>query len=280
MTRLTELEDASPTVLVRVFPSLSAWTEKGADSFLERVEGLLVKKSVVSIGLSGGKTPIPFFRAVSNKIASWPEETKSRIRWFFSDERCVPPESDQSNYRMARETLLIPGKIQEKSVFRIQGENPHPEREALRYEKVLAEALGTPLPHPPALDIALLGVGPDGHTASLFPGTSPEEDRHRVVLAVPPVPGRIARISLSYRTLAEAGARIFLVTGKEKHDILATVLNPQGNLPTQWVLKEAEVRLHPSEFWIDQEACPQGISQWADVRMEEGPPAPESAFPR
>ena len=61
MTRLTELEDASPTVLVRVFPSLSAWTEKGAESFIERVEGLLAKKSVVSIGLSGGQTPVPFF---------------------------------------------------------------------------------------------------------------------------------------------------------------------------------------------------------------------------
>ena len=73
---------------------------------------------------------------------------------------------------------------------------------------------------------------------------------------------------MSYRTLAEAGTRIFLVTGAEKSDILAKVLNPEGTLPTQWVLREAEVRSHPSEFWLDREACPQGIGQWADVRME------------
>ncbi len=266
MTRLTDLEEGPPPVVVCVYPSLSDWAEKGSDTFLQRILVLLEKKRIASIGLSGGSTPIPFLRASARKIASWPDETKSRIHWFFSDERCVPPESDQSNFRMAQENFFSPGSIPGNTVFRIHGEAPHHDREALRYEKLLAEALGNPLPHPPALDIALLGVGPDGHTASLFPGTSPEDDRHRLILAVPEIPGRIPRITMSYHTLAEAGTRIFLVTGREKRDILARVLDPEGDLPTQWVLRESGMRMHPSEFWIDREACPEGIDRWSDVR--------------
>ncbi len=266
MTRLTDLEEGPTPPVVFVYPSLSEWAEKGSETFLQRISGLLEKKRIVSVGLSGGSTPIPLFRALGRKIASWTGEARSRIHWFFSDERCVPPESDQSNYRMARENLFLPGLIPEKTIFRIHGESPHHDREALRYEKLLSENLGNPLPHPPALDIALLGVGPDGHTASLFPGSSPEDDRHRLVIAVPETPGRVARITMSYRTLAEAGTRIFLVTGKEKHDILARVIDPSGDLPTQWVLREAGMRMHPSEFWLDREACPDGIGLWADVR--------------
>ncbi len=268
MAKLTDIEGSSPTVLVRVFPAPKPWAEKGAEALLTRISGLMNKKNFVSVGLSGGNTPIPFYRAAAKKISSWPEDRKERILWFFSDERCVPPDHEQSNYRMVHENLFSPGKISEATVFRIHGENSHHDREALRYEKVLSDTLGAFLPHPPSLDILLLGVGPDGHTASLFPGTSPEDDRHRLVVAVPPSPDRVARISLSYRSLGEAGTRIFLVTGREKNAILGDVLNPEGLLPTQWVIREAEMKDHPSEFWIDQEACPAGATQWADIRRD------------
>lgn len=267
----TQAIHASTTPLPRVllFSSKESLARRGSEMLLDRIREILDKHPRATIVLSGGATPALLYRSAAYSLRSWPVSEKKRIHWFFSDERMVGPEDSQSNYRMARESLFGPAEIPESTIHRIRGEDPVPDREALRYEKDLTHEFGSPVPHTPSLDLVLLGIGPDGHTASLFPGSSPEDDHHRMVLSVPAFQGRIARISLSYRTLASAKTRIFLVTGREKLEILARALAPEGSLPSQLVLREANAHSLPSEFWIDRDTCPPGIEHWTDLQLAD-----------
>lgn len=252
-------------VRLLVFSSREIWSGSGAPLLSGRLKGLLETQKGVSVALSGGHTPAPFYRSLGDAVTAWPPAMKNRLQWFFSDERAVPPENDMNNFKMARAALVLPGDIPESTVHRIRGEDPI-DRESRRYEILLETVLGHTGPHPPVLDIALLGLGPDGHTASLFPGSGPEGDHHRLVIPVEATDTRTARISLSYRMLAAAALRIFLVTGAEKRDILARILDPAGSLPAQILLKEAALHSLPTEFWIDEDALSPGLDRWAEIR--------------
>ena len=256
MTDSSTISLGGGSVTITVFPSQEDWAEGAAMAILSRLETRLSTHKNVSLALSGGSTPAPVFHAMARELVQWPDEKKRKIHWFFVDERCVSPEDGQSNYRMAKETLFAPGKIFADTIFRMRGEHSPGEEEALRYERLITETLGPAIPHPPAIDFLLMGVGPDGHTASLFPGTSPEDDRHRLVLAVPQEGERVARITLTYRMLAWGGERLFLVTGADKRPLLQKVLSGEGDLPSQWVLREAGALGHPSTFLIDASVAP------------------------
>ncbi|MGC8528662.1 MAG: 6-phosphogluconolactonase [Leptospirillia bacterium] len=243
-------------VSLTIFSSHEDWARGAAREILSRIEDCLSRQRRVSIALSGGSTPAPVFQSLAGGILGWSDEKKRRILWFFVDERCVGPEDPQSNYRMAREALLFPGKVPGETVFRMKGEHPSAEAEALRYERLITDLLGPAIPHPPTIDILLMGIGPDGHTASLFPGTSPEDDHHRLVIAVPKQGDRVARISLTYRMLAWGGERLFLVAGADKKKILQKVLSGEGDLPSQWVLREAGSLGRPTRFLLDGASAP------------------------
>ena len=245
----------SPVSLTR-FSSREDWAQGAAREILSRIEARLSLHRSVSIALSGGSTPAPVLQNLAREIFGWSDEKKRRILWFFVDERCVGPEDPQSNYRMIREALLTPGKIPGDTVFRMKGEHPSAEEEALRYERLITDLLGPSVPHPPTIDILLMGVGPDGHTASLFPGTSPEDDHHRLVIAVPKQCDRVARISLTYRMLAWGGERLFLVAGADKKSILQKILSGEGDLPSQWLLREAGSLGRPTLFLLDDASAP------------------------
>jgi len=145
---------------------------------------------------------------------------------FFGDERAVPPDDPQSNYRMARETLLAPARVPDANVFRWRAESPDLDAAAREYEAALCAR-----PFPPRLDLALLGLGPDGHTASLFPGTAALaiEDRLAVPVDVPALAAR--RLTLTYPVFMEAREVFFLVTGRDKRAALADVVRPGSTLP-------------------------------------------------
>src|SRR5262249_46954452 len=140
----------------------------------------------------------------------------------------VPPDDPQSNYRMARETLLGPARVPDANVFRWQTESPDLDAAARAYEQALrARDTAAPL-----LDLALLGLGPDGHTASLFPGTAAlaVEDRLAVPNDVPALKTR--RLTLTYPAfLAQTREVFFLVTGPDKRGPLADVIRPGSTLP-------------------------------------------------
>jgi 6-phosphogluconolactonase len=156
------------------------------------------------IALSGGSTPRTAYELAAGLEPDW-----SRAEVWFADERCVPPDDERSNYRLVRETLLDRLERQPK-VHRMRGEED-PDQAAEEYDTSLRAA--------GALDLILLGVGPDGHTASLFPGAASLDERERLALAVEHPDVR--RITLTPPALEAAGVLAFLVTGADKADAVA-----------------------------------------------------------
>lgn len=196
------------------------------------------------LALAGGNTPVPFFEAFSTQ----PEIPWQQLWLYWSDERCVPPNDPQSNYGLARKHLLSRVYIPKAQIERLRGELD-PEAEALRYSALLRERL--PLEKKiPILDLILLGLGDDGHTASLFPGdtealASPEP----IVAVMHPVSGQL-RLSMSPKLINQARQVAFLVTGSGKAKILKEVLQgPPGRYPAQ-AIQAAE-----TYFFVDSAAA-------------------------
>src|SRR5215469_18367676 len=135
----------------------------------------LAERNEFRIALSGGNTPAPVYARIAAEAHDFPWD---RVRFTFGDERCVPPDNVQSNFRMARENLFLPGAVPAKSIMRMQGEID-PQIAAREYEQQLdniaARCSETMYQH----DLILLGLGDDGHTASLFPGTAALEETAR-----------------------------------------------------------------------------------------------------
>jgi 6-phosphogluconolactonase len=181
----------------------------------------------LSVALSGGSTPIRIFEEILKlPIADLPFRD---FHYFWGDERCVPPNHPESNYRNARETFLRHLNIKEKNIYRIHGE-ADPRMEALRYAEILKM-----LPvhdNLPVFDLMLLGVGEDGHTASIFPNHMELLDAEETVAyTFHPVTGQ-PRITLTGRVINNARHVLFLCSGKSKAEIVTTILNhPPTNSP-------------------------------------------------
>jgi 6-phosphogluconolactonase len=179
--------------------------------------------------LTGGSTPRAAYERCAALGADW-----SGASFWFGDERCVPPDHEQSNYGMAEKALL--GRIQPAAVYRMRGELG-PEEGARDYERQLREVFGEGIPQ---LDWLLLGLGPDAHCASLFPGDAALGERERSVVGVE-VPGMaplVPRITLTLPVLNAAREVIFLVTGEDKSEAVARAfggLTPTPEAPASLV---------------------------------------------
>jgi 6-phosphogluconolactonase len=198
------------------------------------VAGVLVETAQAGgqIVLTGGSTPKRAYELAAERGADWSSATV-----WFSDERCVPPDHPDSNFGMA-DAALLSRLAKPPTVVRMEGELG-PDAGAGGYEAVVRERLGGE----PRWDLLLLGVGPDGHTASLFPG-KPEVDEHgRLVVGVPlaGMEPQVPRISLTLPALNAARAVVFLVTGEEKARVVARAFGdaPDRNLPSARVRPEA-----------------------------------------
>jgi 6-phosphogluconolactonase len=168
------------------------------------------------IVLAGGSTPRAAYERAASAGTPW-----SRATVWFGDERCVPPDDDRSNYAMAKATLLDPLGAAGPAVKRIRGELG-PSAAAAEYEEELRAA------ETPRLDLLLLGLGPDGHTASLFPDQEALAERSKLVVGVEQ-PGReplVSRVTLTLPALASARRIVFLVTGAEKANAVAAAFGP------------------------------------------------------
>lgn len=189
-------------------------------AFTERMKEASSEKRTVSIALSGGSTPKSLF----DYWAQLPEGEIDwkKFRFFWGDERCVPPSDNESNYKMTKEHLFDLIAVPDENIFRIQGED-NPESEAKRYGKLLDEKLPT-INDIPSFDILMLGMGDDGHTASIFPHeielwNSPEN----CVVATHPVSGQ-KRVSLSGKVINTAKNIFFLVTGNNKAEKVKEII--------------------------------------------------------
>lgn len=201
-----------------VVATKEALVEKAATRIAAQGQRAIAKQGQFSIALSGGNTPRPVYerltRAPFDSAIDW-----TKVRIFFGDERCVPPDSDQSNYRMAREAMLEKLPIPQENIFRIRGEID-PQAAAIEYGQLLKQLFGDG-----GLDLVLLGMGPDGHTASLFPHTEAlNESKHRCVANYVQKLD-CWRITMTAPFINRAAEVIFLVSGKDKTTALKEVLN-------------------------------------------------------
>jgi 6-phosphogluconolactonase len=204
-----------------------------------------------AVSLSGGSTPRRLYQLLAGpryrEKFPW-----SRTHWFWGDERFVPHDDALSNYRMVREALLSRAPIPAINIHRIPTEGLSPEAAASAYERELksfygAERLG---PARPLFDVTLLGLGPDGHTASLFPNTAVLAERERWAAAVVGAKSE-ARITLTYPVLESSRNAVFLVAGEEKRAALARLRGGDDSLPA--------ARLHPTgTLWIFADAAAAG----------------------
>lgn len=212
--------------------------EKAATALADELfRKISASSQVVYMAISGGSTPALLFSILA-------EEYKNKIDWFkvkiyWVDERMVPPEDDQSNYKMTQETLLNKIKIPEENVFRIRGEQ-NADEEALRYSKIIRETM--PLEdNLPLFDIILLGIGEDGHTASIFPDQmnllSSEEICEK---AVHPQSGQF-RITLTGSVINKGQNVYFLTCGKEKAEIVKRIMDHDLSLPASHIQNIGEL---------------------------------------
>mgnify|MGYP001195038641 CR=1 FL=1 len=177
-----------------------------------------------SIALSGGITPLLLFKSLSDKLSS---SINLNTKFYWVDERCVEPNSDDSNYKMAKENLFINNIFKSENIYRIKGEN-NPFKEVINYNNILKETL--PVKNNIAMfDLIILGLGDDGHTASLFPHEFLSlRDKEECLVASHPSSGQ-KRISLSEKIINNSKEIIFHVTGSGKKHIIDEIINKKGN---------------------------------------------------
>jgi 6-phosphogluconolactonase len=181
----------------------------------------------VRVLLSGGTTPEPMYRLLAS------EPTRSRVDWssvecFIGDERPVPPDHPDSNYGLVKRVLLEPLGLLAPRTYRIRGESTDLDLAALRYEALLRSRFGAYPPEVPAFDLVYLGLGTDGHTASLFPGVQIPADSPRLVVACWVEALQSMRATVTHRVLNAAARVLFLVSGREKADAVRRTLAPDG----------------------------------------------------
>jgi len=223
----------TPPARVRILPGVDALAEEAARRFLTLAQTAVTERGRFAVALSGGSTPGALYRLLASPPYSahlpW-----ARMHLFWGDERCVPPEDSESSYRLVAETLLAGAPMPPGGIHRMRGEW-EPERAAEDYERMLRAFFGA---EPPRFDLVLLGLGKDGHTASLFPGAAPLAETERwCIPAVAHYEGRPARrLTFTLPVLNAARAVLFLVSGAEKAAIVRTVFeHPEAQLPAQRV---------------------------------------------
>ena len=230
--------------------SIEDAARKLAGRFYAEATARAKQNGMLYVALSGGRTPLPFFQVLVREYAGvmpW-----QNIHFFWADERCVPPDHQESNYGLARAGLFAPLGIPSAHLHRIHGES-NPGEEVLRYASEIVRYL--PLRQGlPVFDIIFLGIGQDGHVASIFPGQEEKLFSSTEIAAdsVHPVTGQ-QRITLTGTVLNHASHIFFFVTGKEKASLIASIFHSSGRnrqYPVQWVDP-----LHGDCTWfLDEEA--------------------------
>lgn len=234
-----------------VLPSKKAVAEALADRTAAALRAALEGEPRVTLCLTGGSTPVPAYeRLAQAEGVDW-----DRVHVFWGDERCVPPDHPESNYAMARRTLLEPAGVPESNVHKMPGGCP-PDEGAAVYEQALAQFFGDDL----RFHVLHLGMGDDGHTASLFPGTDALEvaDRRVTTGTAPPSAAVRDRLTLTLPTLAHADLCLVAAAGAGKRDAFSAVLDAydgESEGPPA-----ARVRVDGTLVWLVDREMAQGIA--------------------
>jgi 6-phosphogluconolactonase len=235
-------------------PEAESVAERAAAHVERRLRAALKERGRAHIALSGGTTPARTYELLAARVEDW-----TGVEVWFADERCVAPQDQQSNYRLAAQVLFEPARLPAASVHRMPGELG-PEQGARAYARELAEGLGgaetgAPPPHAPVLDLIVLGIGPDGHVASLFPGAEALDAGEEVLCvgvhdAPKPPP---ERITLSLPVLRAARGCLLLAIGAGKSDAVSAMLGERSrHVPASLLRRERLTVI------VDDAAAPPG----------------------
>lgn len=213
-----------PNAEVRILPDGAAIARRGAQEFVEIAVAAVKEKGSFQVALSGGSTPKALYGLLVNDSALRSQVPWDKIHLFFGDERHVKPDDPQSNYRMAVETLISKSPLKPEQVSRIKAEYPEAEDAAQEYEREIRTHFKLTDGQFPRFDLVLLGMGSEGHTASLFPGTKALHENRRV--AVHNWVGKVLmnRITLTVPAINSAAHILFMVQGANKAPALTAVL--------------------------------------------------------
>lgn len=254
--------DSGPRGL-RIFPDVKALSQAAARSVAGRIKTTLTAQASFSLVLAGGSTPGALYRLLAS-------EYREQIPWaqlhlFWGDERYVPSSDPRSNYRMARETLLGHVPVPKENLHPMPTEFPEAEKAAAVYENLLRNYFSDAWPR---FDLVLLGMGPDGHTASLFPNTPALDEQERWVAAsrAPVEPAQ--RLTLTLPVLNHAAQVYFLVAGAEKSGALRQALAGKTDTSDDWKRCPAAA-VQPIQgavtWWTDQAAA-----KWIETSVPGG----------
>lgn len=242
------------TRVLNVLPDAATAATAVVDRLVALSDRALEEERPFALAVSGGRTPEPMFRA----LAARPDGPRRWPRWrlFWCDERMVPPGDERSNFGLARRLWLDPAHFPAANVHPVEASAMVADA-AVRYEATLRRELGAG--NGPTFDAVVLGVGPDGHTASLFPGSASLDVRDRWVVCEPrpSQPPLVPRVSLSLEGIGRARVALFLVAGADKRSILSRVLveerssGPGASLPAARVTAVESV-----EWFVDAAATP------------------------
>lgn len=217
--------DVTPEI--HVTRDVQECAQKAAAFILAVTEQAIQSTGRCLIALSGGSTPRSLYRTLCE--SEWSERFNwSRIFFFFGDERCTSPEHPESNFRMAQTELFHPLNIRPENIFRMKGEYEAPAVAAQEYEGTIRRVTQCPVPDLPRLDLILLGLGEDGHTASLFPGTAALQEQSKIVTVGHAPAGIRSRLTLTLGVLNRAAVILFLVTGPAKTQMVHRVIEPES----------------------------------------------------
>ena len=241
---------------IHIVTNAEALSRTAAAEFVDRATAAVHEKSSFTVALSGGSTPKSLYALLANDTA-----LRERMPWgntycFWGDERHVPPDHPDSNYRMAYDAMLSKVPIPPANIHRIKGEYPDAEQVAHEYEQTLQSFFHLTVGQYPRFDLVLLGLGPDAHTASLFPGTKALHEQQQLVVANWVGKFYAERITMTAPVLNNAACVVFLVSGEEKALPAKAVLEGRyepSQLPAQliqprhgrlvWLMDQAAARL-------------------------------------
>jgi 6-phosphogluconolactonase len=238
----------SSTRTLEVLATAADLFHAAAEEFINVARAAIGAQGRFTVALSGGSTPKALYSLLATNYTAF---AWNRIFLFFGDERHVPPTDTESNYRMVNESLLTKIVIPAENVFRVPTENPDAAAAASDYEAQVRRFFELKPGEFPRFDLILLGMGPDGHTASLFPGSAALDEQSRLVVANWVAKFNTHRITFTFPVLNRAAEVMFLASGSDKADMLRQVLEGKSTppLPSQrvqptdgkllWMLDEA-----------------------------------------
>jgi 6-phosphogluconolactonase len=223
---------------IRILTNLDAIARRAAQEFVQSATSAVSEKGSFTVALAGGSTPKALYSLLANEAALRAQLPWDKMYLYFGDERSVGPDHPDSNFRMATETMLSKVPIKPEQVFRIKGEYKDTEKAAQEYEQALRASFKISEGQFPRFDLVLLGMGNEGHTASLFPGTKALHETKRLVVRNWVGKLYTDRITLTAPAISNAARVIFMITGADKALALKGVLEgpyEPEQLPAQMI---------------------------------------------